>query len=222
MTDYDISPDGTEVVFAALEQDGSERLWLARVDGSGTPRRLTDFDAFGPRFDRTGSIYCRGTVDGGNFIYRIREGRPPEKAREERVLFFMNTSPRGDWLIARMQVPGGGAGNHINVAFPASGGPPVPLCLDCELDWTPDEQSLVVRIGPRNATAARTVAVTLDPGTSFPHMRWPAGGIRSAKDLSSLRIAGEMQGWMYPSGTLSAWVFLRRTIERNIHRVPLP
>jgi eukaryotic-like serine/threonine-protein kinase len=222
VTDYDISPDGTEVVVAALEQNGSERLWLARVDGSGTPRRLTDFDAFVPRFDSGGNIYHRGADGFGSFIYRIREGHPPDRAREERVIFFMNTSPRGDWLIARMQVPGGGAGNHINVAFPASGGPPVPLCLDCELDWTPDEQSLVVRIGPRNSTDARTVVVTLDPGTSFPHTRWPAGGISSAKDLRGLRIAREEQGWMYPSGNMTAWVFLRRTIERNIHRVPLP
>jgi hypothetical protein len=188
------------------------------VDGSGTPRRLTDFDVFGPRFDSAGNIYCRGTVDGGHFIYRIREGRPPEKAREEQVIFFMTTSPRGDWLIARVQQPGERGGYHTNVAFPASGGPPVRLCDDCEIDWTPDQKSLVVRIGPR--VSARTVVITLDPGTTLPS--WPRGGIRVANDLSGLKIAREMQGWMYPSGTLSSSVFLRSTIERNIHRVPLP
>jgi Tol biopolymer transport system component len=219
VTDYDISPDGTEVVFAALEQDGSERLWLARVDGSGTPRRLTDFDAFGPRFDNAGTIYYRGTVNDGSFIYRIREGRPPEKAREEQVIFFMNVSPRGDYLIARVQQPGERGGNHTNVAFPASGGPPVQLCDDCEIDWTPDGNSLVVRIGPR--VNARTVVITLAAGITLPSS-WPEGGVGSVKDLSGLKIAREIQGWMYPSQTLSSSVFIRTTIERNIHRVPLP
>jgi len=218
VTDYDISPDGTEVVFAALEQDGSERLWLARVDGSGTPRRLTDFDAFGPRFDSSGNIYYRGTVHGGSFIYCIREGRPPEKVREEQVIFFMTASPRGDWLIARVQKPGARGGNHTNVAFPASGGPPIRLCDDCEVDWMPDEKSLVVRIGPR--ANARTVVIALDAGTTLPS--WPEGGIRSVKDLSGLKIARDMQGWTYPSQMPSSSVFIRTTTERNIHRVPLP
>jgi eukaryotic-like serine/threonine-protein kinase len=218
VTDFDISSDGTEVVFAALEQDGSERLWLARVDGSGTPRRLTEFDAFGPRFDSAGNVYCSSTVNGGNFIYRLREGRRPEKAREEEVLFFMTVSPRGDYLIARVQKPGERGGNHTNVAFPASGGPPVRLCDDCEVDWTPDEKSLVVRIGPR--ANARTVVIALDAGTTLPS--WPEGGIRSVKDLSGLTIVRDMQGWMYPSQTPSSSVFSRTTTERNIHRVPLP
>ena len=221
VTDYDISRDCTEVVFAALERDGSSRVWLARVDGSGTPRRLTDFEAVSPRFDSAGNIFWRGTVNDGTFIYRLREGRPPEKARQEPVLFFLTTSPRGDWLIARVQQPASRGGNHINVAFPASGGAPVRLCSgNCEVDWTPDGDSLVVRIGPHDATDATTVVITLDPGTSFP--RWPAGGIRSAKDLSGLPIAREMQGWMYPSQTTSASVFIQTTTERNIHRVPLP
>jgi serine/threonine protein kinase len=219
VTDFDISSDGTEVVFAALEKDGSERLWLARADGSGTPRRLTDFDAFGPRFDGAGNIHYRGTVNDGSFIYRIREGRTPEKAREEEVIFFMNVSPRGDYLIARVQQPGERGGNHTNVAFPASGGPAIQLCDDCEIDWTPDEKSLVVRIGPR--VNARTVVITLAADTTLPSS-WPEGGVRSVKDLSGLKIAREMQGWMYPSPTLSSSVFIRTTIERNIHRVPLP
>jgi serine/threonine protein kinase/Tol biopolymer transport system component len=217
VTDFDISRNGTEVVFAALDQDGSERLWLARVDGSGTPRRLTDFDAFGPRFDGAGNVYCSSTVNGGNFIYRLREGRPLEKAREEEVIFFMTVSPRGDWLIARVQLPGERGGHHTNVAFPASGGPPIRLCDDCEVDWTPDEKSLIVRIGPR--ANARTVVVALDAGTTLPS--WPERGIRSLQDLSGLKIIRDMPGWTYPAQMPSSSVYLRTTTERNIHRVPL-
>jgi dipeptidyl aminopeptidase/acylaminoacyl peptidase len=38
---YDVSRDGTQVAFAALDQAAPRHVWLARLDGSDTPRRLT-------------------------------------------------------------------------------------------------------------------------------------------------------------------------------------
>ena len=66
MIGYDISRDGTQVAFAALDQGGSSHVWLARRDGSDTPRRLTEFVADSPRFDAHGNIFCRGFDTGAS------------------------------------------------------------------------------------------------------------------------------------------------------------
>ena len=219
---YDVSRDGTQVTFAALDQDGSSHVWLARVDGSDTPRRLTEFVADSPRFDATGNIFCRGFDNGANFIYRLRDGHAPEKAIQQPVLFFLTTSPAGDWLIAKVQPAEGAEGSHANVAFSTAGGTPVRLCDDdCDVDWTPSGRSLVIRLGfSRSAPSNKTVVVALESGTTLPP--WPARGIHSREDVSGLRITRELDGLVYPSDAGSAYVFTRSTIQRNIHRVPLP
>jgi len=219
---YDISRDGTQVAFAALDQGGSSHVWLARLDGSDTPRRLTEVVADSPRFDATGTIFCRGFDNGTSFIYRLREGAAPEKAIQQPVLFFQTTSPAGDWLIAKVQPAEGADGNHANVAFPTAGGSPVRLCDNsCNVDWTPTGRSLVIRLGVQiSAAPSKTVVVALESGTTLPP--WPARGIRSREDLSNLRITRELDGYVYPSDTKSAYVFTRNTTQRNIHRVLLP
>jgi len=219
---YDISRDGTQVAFAALDRGGSSHVWLARLDGPDAPRRLTEFVADSPRFDATGNIFCRGIDNGTSFIYRLREGHAPEKAIQQPVLFFSTTSPAGDWLIAKVQPTERADGNHANVAFSTAGGRPVRLCDDnCDVDWTPNGKSLVIRLGgARRAGPNKTVVVALEPGSTLPP--WPARGIHSRQDMGSLRITQEIDLWVYPSDTGSAYVFTRNTTQRNIHRVPLP
>jgi hypothetical protein len=137
------------------------------------------------------------------------------------VLFFQTTSPDGAWLIAKVQSADPRHGNHVTVALPTAGGRPVQLCDACEVDWTPNGRSLVIRFGAKTVdTPNKTVVVTLEPGTTLPS--WPAEGIRTAEDLKTLRIDREMEGWIYPSDRASVYVFTRSTVTRNIYRIPLP
>ena len=216
---YDVSRDGRQLVFAALDERGTSHLWLTRLDGPDTPRQLAEFEADSPRFDAAGDIFCRGTDNGSRFIYRIREGHAPEKAVQQPVLFFQSTSPDGAWLIAQVQPADRQDGYQVTVALATAGGPPVPLCHPCEVDWTSSGRSLIVRLGGP-AVPIKTVVVALKPGTTLPP--WPARGIRSPEDVSRLRNAREVPGWIYPSDSGSTYVFTRSTVQRNIHRVPLP
>ena len=220
VTGYDVSRDGTRLVFAALEESGASRLWVSRADGSEA-RRLIDVQADSPRFDHTGNIYYRGSEAGLNFIYRMREGGKPEKALQQPVLFFMTTSPRGDWLLARVQSSGEQGGHHVNMAFPAAGSASVRLCDGCEVDWSPNGNSLVVRIESDDLEKpARTFVVALTRGGTLPG--WPADGVRSRQDLSALRVVGDFSDWIYPSDNMTNYVSLRGTVQRNIYRIPLP
>ena len=218
---YDVSRDGRQLVFAALDERGTSHVWLARLDRPDPPRRLAEFEADSPRFDAVGDIFCRGMENGTRFIYRLREGHEPEKAVQQPVLFFQTTSPDGTWLIGRAPPADRQDGSQVTMAFPTAGGPPVPLCAICEVDWMPNGSSLVIRFPPSDPAApGRTFMVTLESGSMLP--RWPAQGIRSRDDLNHLRIAREVEGWIYPSDTGSTYVFARSTTQRNIHRVPLP
>ena len=220
---YDVSHDGRQLVFAALDEHGTSHVWLARLDRPDTPRQLAEFEADSPRFDANGNIFCRGTENGTRFIYRLREGRAPEKALQQPVAFFQTTSPDGTWLIAMVQPADRQDGNLVTMAFPRAGGPPVQLCDTCDVDWTPNGRSLVIRIGGASHTGP-TFLVPLESGSMLP--RWPAQVSRSREDLKShlksLRIAREGEEFIYPSDTASTYVFMRSTTQRNIHRVPLP
>jgi eukaryotic-like serine/threonine-protein kinase len=218
---YDVSRDGRQLVFAELDERGTSHVWLTRLDRPEKPRPLSQLEADSPRFGAAGDIFCRGIENGTRFVYRLREDRAPEKAVQQPVLFFQTTSPDGSWLIVRVQPADPQAGSQVTMAVPTAGGPPVPLCALCEVDWVPNGRSLVIRF-PASEPAApgRTFMVMLDSGSTLP--RWPAQGIRSRDDLNQLRIAREVEGWIYPSDTGSTYVFARATTQRNIHRVPLP
>jgi serine/threonine protein kinase/Tol biopolymer transport system component len=217
---YDVSHDGRQLVFAALDERGTSHVWVARLDRPDPPRQLAEFEADSPRFDAVGDIFCRGLERGTRFVYRLREGRAPEKAVQQPVLFFQTASPDASWLIVRAQAADRQDG-QVTMAVPTTGGPPVPLCGTCEVDWTPNGRSLVIRFPPADPAApGRTFLVTLESGSMLP--RWPAQGIRSRDDLNHLRIAREVEGWIYPSDTGSTYVFARSTTQRNIHRVALP
>ena len=216
---YDVSRDGTQVVFAALDARGASHIWLAPLDGSVRPRQLAAFEADSPHFGTRGDVFCRGAENGLSFIYRLQDGQPPVKAVARSVLFFLSTSPDGEWLLARVSAPS--STNQVNIAFPANGTSPVRLCDTCEIDWTPDAASLIVRLSSADLSVpSRTFVVALAPGQMLP--RLPAAGIRSRADLIDSRISQEMDGLVYPSAKPSEYAVVRGKTERNIYRVPLP
>lgn len=83
MIGYVVSHDGRQVVIAALDERGTSHVWLARLDRPDPPRQLAEFEADSPRSGGVGDIFCRGIENGTRFIYRLREGRAPEKAVQQ-------------------------------------------------------------------------------------------------------------------------------------------
>jgi serine/threonine protein kinase len=216
---YDISYDGTQLAFAALDDRGISRVWLMRLDRPDEPRQLSALEMDSPRFTRAGDIFCRGREQGQTFVYRLQPGGATERALNQPVLFFLTVSPGGDWVIAKVEDDPGRVSREINKAFPTSGaGTPVTLCYACEIDWTPDGRSLIVRFFPGDGPPRETLIMPLAPGTSLPS--FPAKGFRSKADLAGL-VAREINGWVYPSSTGSAYVFARTSTQRNIYRIAL-
>ncbi|MEO8075913.1 MAG: protein kinase [Acidobacteriota bacterium] len=217
---FDVSRDGSRIVFAALDERGASHIWLAPLDRPSAARQLAAIDADSPHFGAAGDIYFRGTEREGSFIYRLRENRAPQKAAEQNVLFFMTVSPDGAWLIAMVEAPDAASGRRGILAFPTAGGNPVQLCDNCEIDWTPSGASLVVRLTTEDRHApGRTLVLPLEPGRALP--RLPAQGIRSPADLVGLHVLRDIDGFVYPGDVAPVYVAARTTTNRNIYRVPL-
>lgn len=216
---YDISRDGSKVAFAALDEAGKSHIWLARVDRKLPPRQLSSVEADTPRFGAGNDIFCRVTEGESrlNFIYRMKsDGSALEKAAATPILFFFSASPDGMWLTAQV---GFAPGNSV-MAFPVSQAKPVPVCAGCEVDWTADGKSLVVRLALNQASnRARTFLVPLGPREALPPL--PPEGIRSEKDLTDLPGSLAADGFLYPNDKFQVYAFRRETIQRNIYRVPL-
>ena len=221
MIAYDVSHDGTELAFAALDDRGVSHVWSMRLDRPDVPRQLAALETDSPRFDRAGNIFCRGRENGQAFVYRLRSGRAPERVLHEPIAFFLTVSPEADWIIVKVEQDPGRSGTLINKAFPASRtGTAVRLCHGCEIDWTPNGRSLVVRFPGVNASSAETLIVRLGPGVSMPP--FPAEGFQTKAELAGLPIAEELKGWLYPSATGSTYTFARASTQRNIYRITLP
>jgi Tol biopolymer transport system component len=219
---YDVSRDGSQIVFAALDEHGASHVWLGRMDHRTPPRQLLAREADSPHFGAAGNIYYRGSEDGLSFIYRIPARGDPEKAVARPVLFFQSVSPDDAWLVARVEAAPGTDSSQEDVAFPTSSdAPPALLCRSCEVDWTPNAKSLVVRLSTNETPQhARTVVIALRPGETLP--RFPPHGLRSEADLTGLPVSQVLTGLLYPADADARVAFVRRTTERNIFRLPVP
>jgi dipeptidyl aminopeptidase/acylaminoacyl peptidase len=86
-------------------------------------------------------------------------------------------------------------------------------------------QTFVYRLRPGGApekllnSSAETLIMPLGPGGAMP--AFPAEGFQSKADLAGLSVAHATNGWGYPIGTGSTYVFARASTQRNIYRIAL-
>jgi eukaryotic-like serine/threonine-protein kinase len=219
---YDVSRDGSQIVFAALDERGASHVWLGRMDHRTPAKQLLSGEADSPHFGAGGTVYYRASDGGASFIYRMSARGGLEKAVTRPVLFFQSVSPDDAWLVARVEAAPGIDSSQENLAFPTSSGRPVLLCRSCEVDWTPNAKSLIVRLGTNESPLrARTFVLALRAGETLP--RFPPHGVISEADLTGLQVSQALTGAVYPADASAAVVaFVRSTTQRNIFRVPLP
>jgi serine/threonine protein kinase len=214
--DYDISRDGTQVTFAALDDRGVPHVWLARVDRKLPPRQLTTLEADSPRFDTAGEIFCRVADQASrqNFVYRLNnDGSTPQKVSNTPILFFMSVSPDGSLAVARA------VSQLSTVALPTRSEAPIQICTTCQVDWSADGTALVVRLEGSQGKAGRTLTLALEKGRMLP--RLPETGFTAESALTGLEVKSDVPGLLFPGPKPSQYALMRGTIQRNIYRVPL-
>jgi hypothetical protein len=211
--DYDVSPDGRQVVIEAVDADGKFRLWLAPLDRRSPPRQIPNIEGRQPRFGPAGEIFFRGA----GFAYRVREdGTGLRKAVDVPVLLLNGISPDGRWLVAWSPLPGENATAYQ--AFSLEGLPSVEISRDIVWNWSPDGRSLALSDGP--VAPGRTYIVPLSSTGGLPAL--PPGGLRLEQQIAELPGARRIDALAVPGPSLDVYAFYRDTSQRNLYRIPLP
>ncbi|HEV2113015.1 MAG TPA: WD40 repeat domain-containing protein, partial [Terriglobales bacterium] len=224
MSEYDLTHDGKQVVFAAYDEQRKPHLWMAPLDRSAPPRQLFAEEADQPRLTDSGVIYYRARKDNINHLFRYKADGTREEVGNVLVNELDGVSPNGKWVTAWTQDPADP--NHSgNFAINTQDGSFVRPCQACGIYWSPDGHYLVVFSDPLDRTTStvvrdqtQTLVISLKPGEDLPKI--PAGGWQSAADFKGYKVQ-QFSGIAIPSPGGHGYVYPKRTAHRNLFRIPL-
>jgi len=215
--DYDISPDMQQVVLETEDREGKPRLWLAPFDRRSPPRQIPNAEGLQAKFGPGGEIYFRRADGSSAFLYRVnQDGTGLQKAVEQPVLSLSNVSPDGRWIEAWAPL----TGNRPSAVqmFPLGGGSPVIIGSNTFLQWSSSGDSLWISGGA--VPDGKTYIVPLLPGKILPPIS--PEGFRSEQEIASLPGARMIETQGAPGRTRDVYAFERRTVQRNLYRIPIP
>ena len=224
VTGYDMSLDGTRIVFAAQDPQGKSRLWIASPDRRFPPREIpssTSDDS--PIFGPGGDIFFRAAEGGSNFIYRVKEdGTGRQRVLSNPILDFFSVAPDGEWLIAVAPVPNQETSATLS-AYPVHGGTPVRICGGyCDARWDRAGKFFYVTLiqMASHSGRARTLVFPLPRGRALPPL--PPSGINSPEDVGRLSGVKVIDAVISPGATTADYVFTRASVHRNLYSIPVP
>ena len=222
---FDVSPDGTKVVFASFDARGKSSLWLAWLDRRSPPHQFdSDMSEGLPVFGPGGELYYQAQVGTQSFLYsRPVTGGIGKRVTNHPVIRFETISADGKWLVADSPIFGEESLRGAQ-AFNVENGATMRICYSlCELRWSDNGKFLYISL-PGNRSAGTsgftTFIVPLRSGRSFPDL--PAKGIRSETDLQAIGGVKKVDDLLHPGRDDSHYAFERNSDHRNIYRIPIP
>jgi Tol biopolymer transport system component len=220
---YDISPDGRKAVGGAQDREGKQRLWIAALDRQSPPRQIPGVEGQTPVFGKNGEVFFRSNETGPKHVYGVREdGTGLRKLSGMESGSIQGISPDRQWVLAGVRQDG----QYTIMAFPVSGGSPVPVVSAApstvqHLGWSPDGK-LIFFSETSQPTAThivgRTYVVPLPKGQTFPTTPFT-----SQADLArqpGVRVIDAYD--TAPGPTSDVYAFSRATVQRNLYRIPIP
>ena len=215
--DYDVSPDGRQVVLETSDAAGNPRLWLTPFDRRSPPSRIPNVEGRHPMFGPSGEIFFRRVEGSSAFLYSVRpDGTGVRKALEYPVLSLSKVSPDGRWIEAWSPLSGGRP-SAVQM-FPLGGGTPVIIGSNTSLQWSRNGDSLWITGGA--VADGKTYIVPLPPGKILPPI--PPDGFHSEQEIARLPGAHRIDTTGTPGPTRDVYAFERRTVQRNLYRIPIP
>ena len=216
---YSISPDGKQVAFFTIDQNGKSNLWIAPTDHRSSPRRIpSEAQEDSPHFLPDGDLVFRAMEGGSNYLYRMKaDGTGRRKIIPDRILDIMAVSPDGRWVLAGVT----NADERYPViarAFALDGSASMPICvLHCEVSW--DSSGKFIYIAAEDL-ADRSYAFPVSADSGLPKI--PSAPIAHLEDLQNAK-TGVALPWLVVSAfNSSKYAYLRENTRRNLYRIQLP
>lgn len=227
MNTFDISPDETSVLFVTPDSQQNLRIWHARLDRRSPPTQLQfPNDAMNPRFGRAHDFFFRGVDGKENFVYRMHlDGSGLQKVMAESVIELEGISPDGKWLVVRKGLAGEKASSHGLQAYSLDGAPPFTICYSwCRVSWSPDSNYFYFLQSQTLENASMAFAIPLKAGQTFPAI--PSSGFRTDSEVLALpgvqKISSPDMGTLVFGKNPAVYAFDRRSVRRNLYRIPIP
>ncbi len=215
--DYDISPDSRQVMLEAPDSEGKPRLWLAPFDRRSPPREIPGVEGRSALFGPNGEIFFRRAEGSSSFVYRVRpDGSGLRKAVEQSVFALSGISPDGRWI--EVWAPLRGRTPATVQMIPLAGGAPVVVGSNTFLQWSSRGDCLWIMGGV--VPDGQSYIVPLPRGKVLPAI--PPEGFRSEQDIDRLPGVRRVNATGAPGPSPDFYAFERRTVQRNLHRIPIP
>ncbi|HEY4050970.1 MAG TPA: winged helix-turn-helix domain-containing protein [Acidobacteriaceae bacterium] len=216
MSNFDIAPDGDRVVFEAQDAGETGHAWVASLNRSTRPRQLASSVAYKPFFGLEGDIYFVAREGDREFVYSVGpDGTVPRKISSEPVADPAAViSPRGDWWLS----------GTPNFAHPTQGGPSIRICDFCGVGWGPGDKLFYLRFRDVGEMGGgKTFAIRLPAGKELPVL--PPSGLKSVDDVKGLNVVAKIDmtgiAIFAPGPNPSIYIYVRKTVQRNLFRIPL-
>jgi len=212
--DYDISPDGRELVFSSPGRDGKYRLWVTPLDRRSPPRQIPGVEGEHPIFGPDGEIFFRRVEGNSGHIYSVREdGTGLRRVADMAVVEVYGATADRKWILLAVDPLG-------ELLIPNGGGAPVVANLHVPnwLKWTGDGKHLFVSGESEEAT--KTYIFPLSPGQILPPgFPLATGSPEEFAKAPGVRILPI--GHVVPGPTAGTYAFTRESVQRNLYRIPL-
>jgi len=220
---YDLSRDGKQVVLAALDSSGRSSIWLAAIDRSQPPRKLTPDSAPAeslPFFGASGQIYFMRRSPNGEMLHRMNaDGSARQNLGPDLDTYLVNISPDERWAVFWSGL------NGVQL-FPLAGGPLRTLC-QCpagpiyhdspRISWSRDGRLLFVNGGGSMVGIGTTVVPWKEVEAQWSGTNMSMADLRrlpGARNIQEISIA--------PGATGARYAFAREAEQSNLFRIRLP
>ncbi len=223
---YDLSPDETSVLFLAPDSDHKLRIWHAWLDRRSPPKMFPFKDPVNPLFGGANDLFFRGSEGRDNFVYQMNlDGSDLRKVTPESVIELEGISPDQKWLIVRKNLAGDQSSSHGLQAYSLEGAPAITICYSwCSVSWSPDLKYFYIRQSSAPTNSSRFFAVPLKNGSLFPPI--PPTGFHADSEILALPGVQKINvtdiGTLVSGNNPSIYAFDRRSVRRNLYRVPIP
>jgi Tol biopolymer transport system component/predicted Ser/Thr protein kinase len=226
--DYCIPPEGKELIYAARDRNNRVHLWSVPIDHVRPPKRITpeETDDNNIMCLNDGNVFFSRAESGLEVLYRMKpDGGGMQKAFPTPVLDVVATSPDGNWMAATVNSAGGSATQVM--IYNLREGTAKQICGTCNPFWSPDSKRLYVSFALVTKGDAKdrgqTYVIPWTHGSNLGAL--PPGGTRTEAEVAKVAtlVAAARRGQEFaPGPSRDVYAFSRRTIQRNLYRVPLP
>jgi eukaryotic-like serine/threonine-protein kinase len=218
MSEYDISPDEKDVVFSKQPAGQPSEIWIAALDRSSPPHRVSAAGDTEPHFGPHGEVLFR-LAEGSSFYLAAmqRDGTGRHKAFPDRIVEINGISADRRFVEVGAILPGPpSTASRPEMAVPLDGGAPRRMC-DCAggIDWAPDGRYLYVQISP-----GKTAAIPVPPGQTLPPL--PENAVHNPAEwakVPGVKIVN--RDYFSPGLDPSTYAYVKSTGHANLYRIPL-